>query len=297
MLSQNILNGVIDLHIHTGPSVANRKLDAADMMVAAEKAGYKGFLVKDHYMPSAHGCLMIEKHLSQKGCKVYSSIVMNNSVGGLNLLALDVAYNMGTRMVYLPTVSSRLHIEDHKGRKFLGAGNVSQEEKEIYCLQENGEITSEIKSFLEFIASHDDMILSTGHISYTEIDVIIPKAFEIGVKTIVVNHPSFTINAPLDMIAKWGQMGAFIEMTACEFGMVLKDDDTFFNSLDLFNRYLEAGVPFEKMFIVSDFGQSISPYPVEGLYKFMCLLHEKLGYSVKQLNALAKEIPAQIIGT
>jgi len=296
MLDRKILNGVIDLHIHTGPSVAKRKVDVVEMMIAAEEAGYAGFLVKDHYAASAHGCLMVEKHISQKGCKAFSSIVMNNAVGGFNIMALDVAYNMGTRMVYMPTVSSRLHIEDHRGRKFLGAGNVTQEENEIYCLKENGELTDEVIAFLQYVAEHKDLVLSTGHISWQETDVLIPKAFELGVKNIIVNHPNFTVNAPLEITAKWGKLGAFIEITACEFGMVLKDDDTHFNSLDLVDRYIEAGVPFDQMFIVSDFGQSISPHPVDGLYKFIRLLHDKRGYSVEQLEKLTKKTPARIIG-
>ena len=75
MLDRSFLNGVYDLHIHTGPSVANRKLDAYEMMLEAGEAGYAGYVVKDHYMPSAHGCLMVEKHFARNGCRAFSSIV------------------------------------------------------------------------------------------------------------------------------------------------------------------------------------------------------------------------------
>ena len=113
MLDRSILNGVYDLHIHTGPSVAKRMLDAGEMMKCAMDAGYAGYLVKDHYAPSTHGCLVVEKNIGDGSCKALSSIALNNCVGGLNLLALDVVYNMGTRMVYMPTVSSLFHIEGH----------------------------------------------------------------------------------------------------------------------------------------------------------------------------------------
>jgi hypothetical protein len=298
MLDRSILKDVYDLHIHTGPSVAKRLLDAGTMMKNAEAAGYKGFLVKDHYAPSAHGCLMVEAHLSQKGCRCFSAIVLNNSVGGLNLLALDVAYNMGTRMVYMPTVSSKLHIDDHKGRKFLGSGNMNTTDLEIpiYLLDNNGDLSPDCIKVLKWIAEKGDIILSTGHISWQETDALIPAAIKLGIKKIIVNHPSFTVMAPHEAIARWGKMGAYIEMTACEFGMVLKDDDHYFNSLNLFNEYVEAGVPFEQMFISSDFGQSISPEPVEGIFKFLNLLHERLGYSVGQLEHLTKIVPAEIVG-
>ena len=60
MLRRSFLEGVVDIHIHAGPSVANRKVDAYEMLRQAEEAGYAGFLVKDHYVPSTHGCLMLE---------------------------------------------------------------------------------------------------------------------------------------------------------------------------------------------------------------------------------------------
>ena len=151
MLNRSILKGVYDLHIHTGPSVAKRLLDAGEMMKNAQAAGYRGYLVKDHYAPSAHGCNLVEHNMADGSCRCYRSIVLNNCVGGLNLLALDVAYNMGARMVYLPTVSSRLHIEDHKGRKFLGSGNMTTTDLEepIYLLDGDGKVIPECVEVLK----------------------------------------------------------------------------------------------------------------------------------------------------
>ena len=47
---REILKGIIDLHVHAGPSVANRAVDAADMLKEAIVAGYRGFLVKDQQL-------------------------------------------------------------------------------------------------------------------------------------------------------------------------------------------------------------------------------------------------------
>ena len=71
----------------------------------------------------------------------------------------------------------------------------------------------------------------------------------------------------------------------------------FFNSLDLFQRYADAGVPFEQMFVSSDFGQKISPDPVAGLYKFFKIYYrKKLGFTEEMLTSLAKTVPAKIMG-
>ncbi|MFR8331857.1 MAG: hypothetical protein ACLU9S_05415 [Oscillospiraceae bacterium] len=80
-------------------------------------------------------------------------------------------------------------------------------------------------------------------------------------------------------------------MTACEFGAVVFNDDSRFNPIALFNQYLDAGVPMEQMFISTDFGQSISPEPVEGMYKFLSLIHEQLGYGADVLERMTKDHP------
>ena len=46
MLRRSFLEGVVDIHIHAGPSVANRKVDAYEMLRQAEEAGYA-----DPWMP------------------------------------------------------------------------------------------------------------------------------------------------------------------------------------------------------------------------------------------------------
>ncbi|MCR4443008.1 MAG: DUF6282 family protein [Peptococcaceae bacterium] len=284
------------MHIHAGPSVANRKVDVGEMLIAAEEAGYAGFVVKDHYVPSAHGCLIAEKHLGKKNCRVFSSIALNNSVGGFNLLALDAAYNMGTRVVYMPTVSSKLHLEGHKGKKFVGSGNMTVTEEPLEYVDSNGKLKPEAVEVLEYIVTRPDIVLCTGHATPQEIDVLLQQAFDMGLKKVYVNHPAFSVNATIEQVARWASWGAYIEMTACEFGMVLQDDDNYFNSLSLFDRYLEAGVPMDKMVISSDFGQAISPHPVEGMLKFLGLLNEKRGFTPEQLALMAKVTPARLLG-
>lgn len=294
MLDRSFLRGVYDIHIHAGPSVANRKVDAYEMLRQAEEAGYAGFLVKDHYVPSCHGCLMIEKHFATS-CRVYSSIAMNNSVGGFNINALDAAYNMGAKIAYMPTVSSKLHIDGHKGKKFHGSGNMAAEETPIYYLDENGELLPEVLRVLDYMAAHPDFVLATGHGSKEEIDVLIPEAVKRGVKRILVNHPHFQIMATEEQLVRWAGLGAMIEITAMEHGMVLEDRDDLFNSIDLVKRVIASGVPAERIVIDSDFGQNVSPYPVDGLYKFLNLLYERVGIDEETLAVMVKKNPAWLM--
>lgn len=297
MIDKSFLKGAYDLHIHTGPSVANRLVDIGDMMKDATEAGYAGFLAKDHYMPSASGCLMVNKFVSDGSCEAFSSICLNNSVGGLNLMALDTAYNMGTRMVFMPTVSSRLHIDGHKGKKFTGSGNMStiDLEKPIYILDDNGKLIPECLEVLKYIADKDDLAVATGHMTWEESDALIEKGLELGIKNIVATHASYQVNAPLDVIKRWADNGVWIEVTCCEFGQVIWDDDTRFNSIYLLRDYIDANVPFDHVFISSDFGQSISPHPIDGMVKLLNLFHEWVGIDEETLEKMIKTNPAKII--
>ena len=108
---RDILKGVLDLHIHAGPSIAKRELDAADMLRDATAAGYRAILIKDHYLPTIMGCKMVQDHLGDGTVEVLGGIALNNSIGVFNLKAVDTANNMGIKMVYFPTVSSKNHID------------------------------------------------------------------------------------------------------------------------------------------------------------------------------------------
>ena len=42
------MSGVIDIHVHAGPSVAKRRVDSAEMLLSAQTSGYRAFITKDH---------------------------------------------------------------------------------------------------------------------------------------------------------------------------------------------------------------------------------------------------------
>lgn len=287
---RDILKGIIDLHVHAGPSVANRAVDAADMLKEAIVAGYRGFLVKDHYFPSCMGVKMVQEHCDAQGVKIYSSMALNNSMGLFNALALDAAINMGAKIIYFPTVSSKNHIDHHKGN-FVGAGKMSVPEVPVVYVDENGVMDPAAVECLKIIAEKD-VILGTGHGTAWEIDHLVEKAVELGVKRILVNHPHFHIGATYEQMTKWAKMGAFIELNVCVFTSGSKlgtvDDQVIADML--------KAVPLSNIILVSDMGQKGNGSPVEGMYRFIRLLMDKFGLSEADINLIAKENPAKLLG-
>lgn len=287
---RDILKGILDIHVHAGPSVANRQVDAADMLKAAVVAGYRGVLVKDHYFPSCMGVKMVQEHCDAQGVEIYSSMCLNNSMGLFNLMALDAAINMGAKIIYFPTVSSKNHIDHHKGN-FVGSGKMSVPETPVVYVDENGVMDPAAVECLKLMAEKD-VVLGTGHGTAWEIDHLVEKALEVGVKRILVNHPQFHIGASYEQMTKWAKLGAYIEMNVCVFTSGSK-----LGSLDdqVIADMLKA-VPLEQMILDSDMGQNGNGSPVEGMYRFIRLLMDKFGLSEEDINLIAKTNPAKLLG-
>lgn len=287
---REILKGILDIHVHAGPSVANREVDAADMLREAVVAGYRGFLVKDHYFPSCMGVNMVQKHCDANGVEIYSSMALNNAVGLFNCMAVDAAINMGAKIIYFPTVSSKNHIDHHKG-SFVGAGKMSVPEVPVVYVDEDGVMDPAAVEVLKLIAEKD-VVLGTGHATAWEVDHLVEKAVELGVKRILVNHPQFHIGATYEQMTKWAEMGAFIELNVCVFTSGSK-----LGSLDdqVIADMLKA-VPLERMILDSDLGQRSNGSPVEGMYRFIRLLMDKFGLSEADIDLIAKKNPAALLG-
>jgi hypothetical protein len=287
---REILQGIIDLHVHAGPSVAKREVDAGDMLKEAVQYGYRGFVVKDHYFPTMMSATLVEKHLGSDKIRVFGGIALNNSVGAINVKAVDAAYGMGAKFVYMPTVSSNHHIEEHKGH-FPGAGAMSLAEKPIVYVDEKGNLWDEVKELLKYVATKPDLILATGHGSVREIDTLIPEAVKAGVKKIFVNHPFFLIGASIEEIVRWARMGAYIELNACVFPPSNFGSVPFATAAKILEN-----VPLEQIVIDSDYGQNGNGSPVDGLYKFIEILMKDLKVTEQQINLMTKETPAKLLG-
>lgn len=287
------MKNVIDIHVHAGPSVAKRKLDAAEMLKRAEEAGYQAFISKDHYFPTVMGTDMVTNHLGNGTCQAYGCIVLNNAVGGINIYAVDAACAMGAKIVFMPTVSALNHIEHHKKKKFVGAGKLKIQEKPIYYLDEQGELKPEVTEVLQYLAEyHPEVALGTGHGSVAEINKLIDKAVEVGIKRILVNHPFFNIGASVDDMVRWADQGAMIELNAVVFDDVEPADHHL--SFDIVKEVFDR-VGYQRLIVDSDMGQSIYASPEEGLQKFAELIMEKCGATEEQMRVMMHDNPAWMI--
>ncbi|HVZ61644.1 MAG TPA: DUF6282 family protein, partial [Terriglobales bacterium] len=80
------LSGAIDTRVHSGPDSVRRSIDADDLAQLAKKQGMRGLVLKNHWEPTAALAYMVSKQVP--GVEVYGGIVLDQSVGGINLEAV-----------------------------------------------------------------------------------------------------------------------------------------------------------------------------------------------------------------
>ena len=136
-----------------------------------------------------------------------------------------------------------------------------------------------------------DLILYTGHGSLQEVDEVVRKAAELGVKKILVNHPFFLVGASIEDMVRWSKLGAYIEINAVVFRLTKKDPVPMETARQILNR-----VSLDQIILDSDYGQRGNGSPAEGMYKYIQRLKEELGTTEQQINIMLKENPAKLLG-
>lgn len=95
------LSGVIDMHIHTGPDIRQRRLDDIELAQEAARIGVRAVVIKSHVMSTAGRAIIAEKICP--GVRVFGGVVLNPHVGGINPIAVQMTIKMGGKIVWLPT--------------------------------------------------------------------------------------------------------------------------------------------------------------------------------------------------
>jgi len=290
-----LLEGAIDLHCHSGPSVMPRDIDHIEALRQASEVKMKAILIKDHYYSATPITELLNLHFGDLGVLALSGVPLNNASGGFNIFAVDHGIKLGAKLVWMPTFSAANHIDHHKKdddfvNKFPQTVKKSLEPEPLAVLDASGRLLDEVIPILELIAEHD-VVLSSGHLHITEIWPLFAEARKRGVNRLLVNHPTFVVDATLEDMAVLADMGVFMEHSLCMFmpGSKFK----FWDSEDL-DQYIKAGT-VDKTILGSDLGQEGNPYPVDGFRDVIgkCL---DLGYSDQQIRKMVSGNAQSLLG-
>ena len=198
--ARELVRGGFDTHIHVDPDLIPRRVDDVTLAGLFAERGLAGFLLKSHYDPTAERARVVSA-VAPDGVVCLGAIVLNNAVGGLNPLAVEIAGREGARTVWLPTVDAA---NETAGRVDPAPGAIlpawAQMQQELRArgmapppvevVDGSGRVVDELQQVLEVVADHG-MQLATGHLGREEILAVVEAAVARGVRDIVVTHPDF----------------------------------------------------------------------------------------------------------
>jgi Family of unknown function (DUF6282) len=289
-----LLVGAVDLHCHSGPSVMPRDLNHIEAMQEAAAAGFRAMLIKDHYYSATPITEMLNQAFGHLQVTLFSGVPLNNAVGGFNKHAVDHGIALGAKLVWLPTFSSKNHIDSPYGVK---AGFPHTTRKMIPFdpltpLDANGRVKDEVKEILDLVAQYD-VILAGGHLHISEIFPVFEEATKRGVKRLMVNHPSFIVDASHEDIRRLVTMGAYIEHSLCMFIKVAKRKRDPFPPEDL-DKLIQAGT-VDRTILASDLGQRGVDHPVAGFRNVIRICID-LGYADEDIRKMVSHNALDLLG-
>ncbi len=282
-----LLEGAIDMHIHSAPDVYPRILNDMALARQAQEMGLRAILIKNHFESTASRASLTRE---ETGFPVFGAVTLNHPLGGLNPHAVDFALKMGAKVVWLPTLHARNFLENRSHVVSMSQA-LGEDLAPIHLLEDDGSLKAPLYAILDLVARWD-AILATGHVSIPEARAVVREAAGRGVKKIVITHPlaSFAGYSVDDMKEMLDLGATYLEH--------VYNDTTRHVSRRIPVRALYDGIRAigaEHCILSTDAGQWLNPVPVQqfGIYMKEML---DLGLTAGELRTMTADNPARALG-
>jgi hypothetical protein len=277
-----ILDGVIDLHVHSDPDIRSRlrSLDDFETVSKFDEVGARGVLLKNHFMPTADRAYLVRKVVP--GIDVFGGVCLNKAVGGLNPDAIQVMAQVKGgygKMVWFPTFDA-----EHQLRRF------PRNEAFVRTTDAGGELLPEARECLRVIAG-ENLAISTGHIAPHEALALFREARAMGITRLLVTHAlsdpaRFTIEQMQEVVSAGGMIEhVFLSALATSGPDPVP-----------ITRYVDAirAVGAEHSIVSTDLGQAENPIHPMGLKVFIMELM-KAGVTQQEIDLMTRVNPARLL--
>lgn len=287
--TRDLLEGAFDIHIHALPDAQSRYCDCIDLVEESQRASLAGILIKDHTTLTSDRAYILNKLYPK--IRTYGAIALNYPVGGLNPMAVEAAVKLGAVQVYMPTYCASNQVTKWGSGTGPHAYPFPSGSKGISLLDEKGKLLPEVGEILKILTA-SDVILGTGHISVEEILSLLRLARELGVRKMIVTHPSMkligmSISDQMEAI----RLGAFVEHCYVVTTKVLASKGM--TSIDEIAEQIRKVGP-ERCILSTDFGQANNPSPIKGLEEFIGQLVDR-GFTDQEIRRMIVENPSSLL--
>lgn len=284
--ARRLLSGGYDMHVHIDPDFVKRIIDDVSLARRCLELGLAGFQMKSHYNSTAERARTV--NAAVPGVRAIGAIVLNQAVGGMNPLAVEIAAREGARTVWMPTVNSINEMEEVHSfapgapmpvwMKFeVSLREAGVQPEPVAVLADDGSLLPAVRRVMEVAARHQ-LVLATGHLARDEIFAVVDGALAAGIRDVVVTHPEFpSQNLSIDDQADLARSGALLErcFTTPYTGKVTWEH--------VFDGVRATGV--ENNVVSTDLGQVFNP-PVEDGLALMADAMLAAGFTEKEIQRM-----------
>jgi hypothetical protein len=288
-----LLKGAVDVHLHAGPSVFPRLMDAVEAAEAARAAGMRGIVIKHHHTPTVDRAYLVHKTVPE--VEVYGGVTLNYAAGGLNPFAVDAALKLGAKVVWMPSVDALNH-KRHFGELGKYGSRLDYDKPRTYegmegitVFDDEGGLDPRVGQILDLVADADAAV-ATSHLDFEESKALVEEARRRGVKKLVATHVGFVTASLSVEQQKWmAESGVFLELCYSSLSPAWRC-----TSIDEVAKAVREVGP-EHYVLASDLGQVHNPPPPEGLRIYVMMLLER-GFEPDEIRVMVRENPERLLG-
>lgn len=278
---ENVMQGIIDMHIHAAPDVRARKLDDLELMEASVQRGVRAIVLKSHNVPTADRAYLVNRVAAEKHPDVkftaFGGLCLNHPVGGLNPDAVETSLKLGAKVIWLPTNTAENHYR--KNGKDPSQGVV---------VTRDGKAVDELQDIFALVKQYN-AVLATGHIGAEECFPVVEAARAAGVEKIVITHPEFwvvgmTPEQQADIVRKYDVLLESVYAQPVNGGYKINIPD---------NIAAMKAIGPERFVISTDSGQTVNPYWYESYTTYFKAVSE--AFTSEQVRKMTHDNPAWLL--
>lgn len=294
-IEDQLLHGAIELHAHAYPEFSLRmrgRVNDIEWARLARAAGMRAIVMKSQVLPTVERAQLVQKVVA--GIGVYGGIALNHPIGGLNPLAVEVAAELGAKVVWMPTWSSKNDLSKSqfylsRMRAYLGTLNqVVRGPQDGLEILDNGQLKPVVKEIVQIARDHR-MFVSSGHISVQESLALAAECQRQGVPFTLAHPFSRSVGATLADQQEVAKRGGYVEhcfITAMPMHQRLE-----------LSKIVEAIqlIGPSRTVLTTDAIQTWNPPPPEVMRMYIAsLLH--LGVDEASIRTMIRDNPSKILG-
>ena len=278
---ENVMQGIIDMHIHAAPDVRARKLDDLELMEASVQRGVRAIVLKSHNVPTADRAYLVNRVAAEKYPDVkftaFGGLCLNHPAGGLNPDAVETSLKLGAKVIWLPTNTAENHYR--KNGKDPSKGVV---------VTRDGKAVDELQDIFALVKQYN-AVLATGHIGAEECFPVVEAARAAGVEKIVITHPEFwvvgmTPEQQADIVRKYDVLLESVYAQPVNGSYKINIPD---------NIAAMKAIGPEHFVISTDSGQTVNPYWYESYTTYFKAVSEV--FTSEQVRKMTHDNPAWLL--